>query len=88
MVLHLKTVDRQRDVFWKEHGVRRALVVCEDLREAERVCKLLSSTGLDAEYTSSGYSALQIVEQANMQEECFDLILLDRDIHDQSYTES
>ena len=87
VVLHLKTVDRQRDVFWKEHGVRRALVVCEDLREAERVCKLLGSTGLDAEYTSSGYSALQIVEQANMQEKCFDLILLDRDIHDQSYTE-
>lgn len=87
IALHLRTVDRSGESFWKEHGVRRVLTVCEDLREAERICNLLGSKGLRAGFSSTGYGALQMIEQANMEEKCYDLILLDRDIQDQGYGE-
>ena len=87
MGLRLQAVDHTELSFWEDHGVQRILVVCEDLREAARIRSMLGEIGLGTVCTSSGYGALQIIEQANIEEKEFDLILLDRDIQDQPYTE-
>ena len=63
------------------------LVVGENMNEAARICELLRNTGLDAEYTSSAYGAMQLIEQASMEERAFDLYLFDRDIQDKGYWE-
>ena len=57
------------------------------MNEAARICALLRNTGLDTEYTASGYGALQLAEQANMEDRNFDLFLMDRDIQDKGYWE-
>ena len=85
--LRLQTAGRAADSFWNEHGVHRLLVVGENMNEAARICALLRNTGLDTEYTASGYGALQMIEQANMEDRNFDLFLMDRDIQDKGYWE-
>ena len=85
--IRLQTAGRAADSFWAEHGIHRVLVVGENMNEAARVCDLLRDTGLEAEYTASGYGALQLVEQANMEDKSFDLLLIDRDIQDKGYWE-
>ena len=85
--LRLRTVGHSEDGFWREHGVTRMLVVGEKMNEASRICDLLRETGLDAEYTASGYGALQMIEKSRAEERNFDLLLLDRDIQDMIYTE-
>ena len=83
--LRLQSAGETTDSFWSEHGVRRMLVVGENMNEAARICDLLSNTGLETEYTASGYGALQLIEQAAMEDRGFDLILMDRDIQDKGY---
>ena len=83
--LRLESAGETADSFWSEHGVRRMLVVGENMNEASRICDLLSNTGLDTEYTASGYGAMQLIEQAAMEDRGFDLILMDRDIQDKGY---
>ena len=85
--LRLQESGRAADNFWSEHGVHRVLVVGENMNEAARICALLRDTGLDAEYTASGYGALQLAEQANMEDRNYDLFLMDRDIQDKGYWE-
>ena len=85
--LRLQESGRAADNFWSEHGVHRLLVVGENMNEAARICALLRDTGLDTEYTASGYGALQLVEQANMEDRNYDLFLMDRDIQDKGYWE-
>lgn len=85
--LRLESVDKGADTFWRDHGIHRMLVVGESMNEASRICDLLESTGLRTDYTSSGYGALQMIEQANMEDQGYSLILLDRDVQDMSYTE-
>ena len=85
--LRLQETGRAADNFWSEHGVHRLLVVGENMNEAARICVLLKNTGLDTEYTASGYGALQLAEQANMEDRNYDLFLMDRDIQDKGYWE-
>ena len=85
--LRLQESGRAADNFWSEHGVHRLLVVGENMNEAARICALLRDTGLDTEYTASGYGALQLAEQANMEDRNYDLFLMDRDIQDKGYWE-
>lgn len=85
--LRLQTAGRAADQFWSEHGIRRMLVVGENMNEASRICELLRGTGLDTEYTASAYGAMQQIEQANMEDRKFDLFLIDRDIQDKGYWE-
>ena len=85
--LRLQEAGRAADNFWSEHGVHRLLVVGENMNEAARICVLLKNTGLDTEYTASGYGALQLAEQANMEDRNYDLFLMDRDIQDKGYWE-
>ncbi len=85
--LHLKAAGGAAEAFWSEHGIHRLLVVGENMNEAARICALLRSTGLDTEYTASGYGALQLIEQAGMEDREFDLFLMDRDIQDKGYWE-
>ena len=85
--LRLQTAGRATNNFWSEHGVNRLLVVGENMNEAARVCALLRNTGLDTEYTANGYGALQMIEQAGMEDRAFDLFLMDRDIQDKGYWE-
>ena len=85
--LRLQESGRAADNFWSEHGVHKLLVVGENMNEAARVCALLRNTGLDTDYTASGYGALQMAEQAVMEDRNYDLILMDRDIQDKGYWE-
>ena len=85
--LRLQTAGRATNNFWSEHGVNRLLVVGENMNEAARICALLRNTGLDTAYTANGYGALQMIEQAGVEDEDFDLILMDRDIQDKGYWE-
>ena len=85
--LRLKSVGNAADNFWSERGIRRILVVGENMNEAARICDLLENTGLDTEYTSSGYGALQLIEQTNVEDNGFDLLIMDRDIQDKRYRE-
>ena len=85
--LRLKTAGDAPDSFWSDHGVHRILVIGEDMNEAARICDLLGNTGLDTEYTASGYGALQLIDQSNLEENGFDLLLIDRDIQDKGYME-
>ena len=85
--LRLKTAGEAEDQFWSDRGINRVLVVGENMNEAARICELLRNTGLDAEYTSSAYGAMQMIEQASMEERAFDLYLFDRDIQDKGYWE-
>ncbi len=85
--IRLQTAGRAADSFWSEHGVRRLLVVGENMNEAARICELLRDTGLDADYTASGYGTMQLIEQSNMDERNFDLFLMDRGIQDKGYWE-
>lgn len=87
IVLHLQTAGRAADEFWSEHGIRRVLVVGDTINEAARICDLLGDSGLEAEYTASGYGTLQMIEQANMEDRSYDLLLIDRDIQDKGYWE-
>ena len=85
--LRLKNAGEAEDQFWSDRGINRVLVVGENMNEAARICELLRNTGLDAEYTSSAYGAMQLIEQASMEERAFDLYLFDRDIQDKGYWE-
>ena len=85
--LRLQTAGQAADNFWSEHGVRRLLVVGENMNEAARICDLLRDTGLDADYTASAYGTMQLIEQAGVEERNFDLFLMDRDIQDKGYWE-
>ena len=85
--LRLQTAGQAADNFWSEHGVRRLLVVGENMNEAARICELLRDTGLDADYTASAYGTMQLIEQARMDDRSFDLYLMDRDIQDKGYWE-
>ena len=85
--LRLQEAGRATDNFWSDHGVHRLLVVGENMNEAARICALLKDTGLNTEYTASGYGALQLAEQANMEDRNYDLFLMDRDIQDKGYWE-
>ena len=78
--LRLQTAGQAADNFWSEHGVRRLLVVGENMNEAARICDLLRDTGLDADYTASAYGTMQLIEQAGVEERNFDLFLMDRDL--------
>ena len=85
--LRLQTAGQAADNFWSEHGVRRLLVVGENMNEAARICDLLRDTGLDADYTASAYGTMQLIEQAGVEDRNFDLFLIDRDIQDKGYWE-
>ena len=85
--LRLRTAGDVADTFWSEHGVRRILVIGENMNEAARICDLLNNTGIDTEYTASGYGALQLIDQSNLEENGFDLLLIDRDLQDKGYME-
>ena len=85
--LRLQTAGQAADNFWSEHGVRRLLVVGENMNEAARICELLRDTGLDADYTASAYGTMQLIEQAGVEDRSFDLYLMDRDLQDKGYWE-
>ena len=85
--LRLQTAGQAADNFWSEHGVRRLLVVGENMNEAARICELLRDTGLDADYTASAYGTMQLIEQAGVDDRSFDLYLMDRDLQDKGYWE-
>ena len=85
--LRLQTAGDVADSFWSEHGVNRILVIGENMNEAARICDLLNNTGIDVEYTASGYGALQLIDQSNLEENGFDLLLIDRDLQDKGYME-
>ena len=73
--LRLQTAGQAADNFWSEHGVRRLLVVGENMNEAARICD------------ASAYGTMQLIEQAGVDDRSFDLYLMDRDLQDKGYWE-
>ena len=85
--LHLKMVNSGVSDFWKQHGIRRMLVVNNNLQEAARIRNLMESAGVESMSISSGYGTIKMIEQAGIAEKEFDLILLDEDLQDMDWHE-
>ena len=80
--MKLKVVNSGVSDFWKERGIRRMLVVDNNLQEAARIRNLMESAGVDAMSISSGYGTIKMIEQAASADHEYDLILLDEDLQD------
>lgn len=80
--MKLKVVNSGVSDFWKERGIRRMLVVDNNLQEAARIRNLMESAGVDAMSISSGYGTIKMIEQAALADHEYDLILLDEDLQD------
>ncbi len=83
--LRLKKVSAGTDGFWTERRIQHVLIAFQDMNEAARICGLLKKSGLDVDYTSSGYGTLQVLEQAHRAGRSYEVILIDRDLQDMSY---
>lgn len=78
----LLTTEKTPDTFWKEHGIHRVLIATSDVAEAARIQSLLRSAGLDTVCTTSGYGAIQMIEQAYRENNNFDIFLIDTEVQE------
>lgn len=78
----LLTTEKTSDTFWKEHGIHRVLIATSDVAEAARIQSLLRSAGLDTVCTTSGYGAIQMIEQAYRENNNFDIFLIDTEVQE------
>ncbi len=85
--LRLRAVSTNTDNFWSERGIHSVLVTCPDMNEAARISGLLENSGLQVDYASSGYGALQFLEKAEHSERRYHVVLIDRDLEDSPYGE-
>lgn len=58
--------------FWKELGIRKALILGSDEKICQSIHGLMAGTGVDLQYTTDSQAAWKLAEDAD-----FDLILLD-----------
>ena len=58
--------------FWKEQGIRKALILGSDEKICQSIHGLMAGTGVDLQYTTDSQAAWKLAEDAD-----FDLILLD-----------
>lgn len=86
--LRLQMVNSGVSDFWKEHGIRRMLIVNNNLQEAARIRNLMESAGVDAMSISSGYGTIKMIEQeGTISDSGYDLILLDEELQDMDWRE-
>ena len=86
--LRLRMVNSGVTDFWEERGIRRMLIVNNNLQEAARIRNLMESAGVDAMSASSGYGTLKLIEHAgSINNADFDLILLDEELQDMDWRE-
>lgn len=85
--LSLKIVNNGTSDFWKEHGIRRMVVVNDNIQEAARIRNLMESAGVDTMSISSGFGAIKMIEQQNAYDHTIDIILLDEDLQDMEWQE-
>ena len=85
--LRLKMVNSGSADFWKQHGIRKMLVVSGNLQEAARIRNLMESAGVDTISLSSGFGTVKIIEQTNATDNAVDIILLDEEVQDMDWRE-
>ena len=63
--------------FWKEHNIKKMLVVDDELDVCFEVKELMTETGVEVEYTTSGEAALEKLAQMKKGKTKYDIVLLD-----------
>ncbi len=74
--LRLPGLSQDQGKFWSEHGIRRILVIDDDLKECEKIEMALHDTDVEVFFSTSGYRALHLVDVSDEDEKGFDVILL------------
>lgn len=81
VTLPLSVSKTQEDRFWEEHGIRRILLVDEDMEDADRIRRTLQDAGVSTDTITSGYGAIQMMDQGHMKDSSYELILIDSGLH-------
>ena len=68
--------DRDKE-FWTRNAISRALVVDDEEDICQMIQTIMEDTGVDVEYATSGYTAIEMVRKAREEEKDYHVILLD-----------
>ena len=74
--LRLPGVAQERSDFWESHGLKRVLVIDDDMTECKNVEIALHDTGLDVLFCTSGYRAIRMVDAGDEEGKGFDIIIV------------
>ncbi len=80
VTLRLQAVEPGNDDFWKEKGLHRILLIDSNNSDSARIQDLLESSGLETVCATSSYGGMQLIEQSRVDDNPFDLILMDMNI--------
>ena len=76
ITLRLPSVNQDQGDFWENHGIRRILVIDDDIQECEKINTALEDTTVEVFFSTSGYKALHLIEVSDQDGSGFDVILL------------
>ena len=76
ITLRLQGVNRSQRDFWIEHGIKRILVIDDDLNECNKIETALHDTGVQVFFSTSGYKAMHLIEVSDGDDQGFNVILL------------
>jgi signal transduction histidine kinase/DNA-binding response OmpR family regulator len=76
ITLRLPGVNQDQGDFWENHGIRRILVIDDDIQECEKINTALQDTTVEVFFSTSGYKAMHLIEVSYEDESGFDVIIL------------
>ncbi len=76
MELAVPEQDRDRE-FWSHHSITKALVVDDEEDICLMISRIMEETGIEIQYATSGFKALDMVKEAKRKEQEYNVILLD-----------
>ena len=76
IALRLQGVNQDQGDFWSNHGIRRILVIDDDVQECTKIETALHDTDVEVFFSTSGYKALHLIEVSDQDQKGFDVILL------------
>ena len=76
ITLRLQGVNQDQGDFWSNHGIRRILVIDDDVQECTKIETALHDTDVEVFFSTSGYKALHLIEVSDQDQKGFDVILL------------
>ncbi len=76
ITLRLPGVKQEQGDFWSNSGIRRILVIDDDLNECAKIETALKDTGVEVFFSTSGYKAMHLIDVSDSDGRGFDVILL------------
>lgn len=76
ITLRLQGANQDQGDFWSNHGIRRILVIDDDVQECTKIETALHDTDVEVFFSTSGYKALHLIEVSDQDQKGFDVILL------------